>query len=83
MQYIPLMCGCLKPEVLLCGSTFTLQKTHLKIPNLLHTEPRPYLFLVGSLLTSLMFSLKLGKFVISFAKWLLKQLKNTRCLSMF
>ena len=30
------------------GSTFTLQKTHLKIPILLHTEPRPYLFSVGS-----------------------------------
>ena len=30
------------------GTTITLQKTHLKIPILLHTEPRPYLFSVGS-----------------------------------
>ena len=30
------------------GSTFTYKKTHLKIPILLHREPRPYLFSVGS-----------------------------------
>ena len=30
------------------GSTFTLQKTYLEIPILFHTEPRPYLFSVGS-----------------------------------
>ena len=30
------------------GSTFIEQKTHLKIPILLQTDPRPYLFSVGS-----------------------------------
>ena len=38
-----------------CGSTITLQKTHLKIPTLLHKEPRPYLFSVGSVLELLTF----------------------------